>query len=130
MIEGGCLCGRVRYAAEGFREIYMCHCSMCRKTFGGACGAMTLIPAAGFNWLQGQDAIRVYSASSSFSRHFCKDCGSVLPQYVAALDQCWIPAGSLDDDPRVPLVAHIHVDSKAAWDVIGDDLPQFPGPFS
>ncbi len=37
----------------------------------------------------------------------------------------WVPAGLLDDDPGVGVVQHIFAGSKADWDVIGDDAPQF-----
>jgi hypothetical protein len=36
-----------------------------------------------------------------------------------------IPAGSLDDDPIVRPVVHIHTMSKASWFEITDALPQF-----
>jgi hypothetical protein len=36
-----------------------------------------------------------------------------------------IPAGSLDDDPIVRPVVHIHTASKAPWFEITDALPQF-----
>ena len=36
-----------------------------------------------------------------------------------------VPAGSLDSEPGIDPMGHIYVDSKAAWDRITDDLPQF-----
>jgi len=37
MIEGSCLCGKVRFVYNGdIKEIVMCHCSQCRKAQGGA----------------------------------------------------------------------------------------------
>lgn len=130
MNEGGCFCGQVRYSAAGFSEIFKCHCSKCRKVFGGASSAAALIPEDQFHWLQGQLSIKLYQSPTGFRRFFCEDCGSVLPQYVAALEQWWIPVGSLDDDPGVPLAAHIYVDSRAAWEVIADGLPQFKESFT
>jgi hypothetical protein len=35
-----------------------------------------------------------------------------------------IPAGALDDDPRIGPDKHIYVEFKAPWDRITDDLPQ------
>ncbi len=39
MLEGGCLCGEVRYRVDGpvFRMRH-CHCSMCRKAHGASFG--------------------------------------------------------------------------------------------
>ena len=129
MTEGGCLCGQVRYAADGFSDIFKCHCSKCRKAFGGASSAATLVARDQFSWLQGEDDIRVYEASPGFRRFFCPTCGSLLPQYVESMDQWWIPAGTLDEDPGVPLMAHLYVDSKAEWEVIADGLTQYPESF-
>ena len=36
-----------------------------------------------------------------------------------------IPAGTLDDDPVVHPIVHIHTASQAPWFAISDDLPQF-----
>ncbi len=38
-----------------------------------------------------------------------------------------MPAGILDDDAGARPIAHIFVDSKAPWNEITDDLPQFEG---
>jgi hypothetical protein len=37
-----------------------------------------------------------------------------------------VALGTLDDDPSVRPELHVHVESKAAWFTITDDLPQFP----
>lgn len=36
-----------------------------------------------------------------------------------------IMLGTVDGDPGVEIAMHIHVASKAAWDHIGGDAPQF-----
>jgi hypothetical protein len=38
-----------------------------------------------------------------------------------------IPMGGFDDDPGVRPERHIYVDSRAPWERIQDDLPQFAG---
>jgi hypothetical protein len=54
------------------------------------------------------------SAPNSF-RNFCKVCGSLLPGQAPYLKAISIPAGLLDDDPRVRPSLHVFVDSKAPW---------------
>ena len=130
MTEGGCICGQVRYAADGISQIFKCHCSKCRKAFGGASSAAALIAEDQFCWLQGEDTIKLYESDSGFKRFFCPLCGSLLPQFVADGGLWWIPVGTLDSDPDASLSAHINVDSKANWEVIADGLPQFPGSFT
>jgi hypothetical protein len=37
------------------------------------------------------------------------------------------PVGTLDDDPGANVIEHIHVGSKASWEIIGDEAPQYEG---
>ena len=60
-----------------------------------------------------------------FTQTFCAVCGSKVPRINTQLGYAAIPAGSLDDDPGVRPMAHIYVDSKAAWDEISDELPRY-----
>jgi hypothetical protein len=36
----------------------------------------------------------------------------------------YVPAGLLDDDPKIKPDKHIYVEFKAPWDTITDQLPQ------
>lgn len=119
MIEGSCLCGDVRFAVASFDSaIFKCHCSRCRKSTGGASSAAALVAAEHFAWLQGEGAVREYQLESGYTRRFCPTCGSAVPQRLPAHQRFWVPVGLMDADPGVPLKHHIHVNSKAAWDVL------------
>ena len=119
MTSGGCLCGAVRFEVKEFStDIFKCHCSRCRKAFGGASSAAALAQEDAFHWLQGNDAVKEYQTPSGFKRRFCADCGSLLPQFLADYRLYWIPVGLLDSDPGMPLKHHIHVNSKAAWEIL------------
>ena len=119
MITGGCLCGAVQFGASEFcSAIFKCHCSKCRKAFGGASSAAALVDAEKFKWLQGDEGVREFQCDSGFKRRFCADCGSILPQYLAEHKLYWVPVGLLDSDPGIRLKQHIHVDSKAAWEIL------------
>ena len=48
------------------------------------------------------------------------------PRAVPTRDVVLIPAGALDDDPKLRTNYHIYVGSKAPWHEITDDLPQYP----
>ena len=129
-ISGGCLCGNVRFEVSEFSSgIFKCHCSKCRKAFGGASSAAALAPQNAFTWLAGEDSAREFRASSGFLRRFCSDCGSILPQHLPDYGAWWIPAGLFDTDPGIPLKQHIHVDSKAAWEVLDEHTRQLPEGF-
>ncbi|MEM9255414.1 MAG: GFA family protein [Pseudomonadota bacterium] len=128
--EGGCLCGSVRFAVASFQSgVYKCHCSRCRKAFGGASSAAILVAQDQFQWLRGEETINEYRTDSGFLRRFCPKCGSPLPQFLSDYDLVWMPAGLLDGDPELRLTHHIYTDSKACWEVLDADTPRRPEGF-
>ncbi len=130
VVSGGCLCGKVRFEVDEFSSgIFKCHCSKCRKAFGGASSAAALAPSAAFTWRAGEAGVREYRAASGFLRRFCPDCGAILPQHLPVYGAWWVPVGLLDADPGIALEHHIHVASKAAWEVLDERTPQLPEGF-
>lgn len=124
MTEGGCLCGAVRFSVREFRGgVLKCHCSKCRKAFGGASSAAAICAEDAFAWVDGESGIREYRTPSGFLRRFCGDCGAILPQYLPEYSAYWVPAGLLEADAGLSLRHHIHVDSKAAWEVLDEHTP-------
>ncbi|MCB1689557.1 MAG: GFA family protein [Halioglobus sp.] len=122
MITGSCLCGAMQFGVTDFSSaIFKCHCSKCRKAFGGASSAAALVGLEHFSWLQGEEGVREFQCESGFKRRFCPDCGSILPQFLPDHQLYWIPVGLLDSDPGIPLKHHIHVDSKAGWEILDAD---------
>ncbi len=71
--EGGCQCGRVRYAVEvELDQIISCNCSRCGKLGQ----ILAFAPESAFELKSGQDALTEYK----FNRHniahlFCETCG-------------------------------------------------------
>lgn len=125
MVEGGCLCGAVRFAVSSFKgSIFKCHCSKCRKAFGGASSAAAFADAGDYSWLQGEETIRAYQCDSGFTRRFCPGCGSLLPQFLPEYNMYWVPVGLLDADPGIRLKHHINVTSKAAWEILDAETRQ------
>ena len=130
MLEGGCLCGELRYRVDGpvFR-MSRCHCSMCRKAHGAAFGTYLNTRAEHFAVTRGADRIGRYDASPEAVRTFCTRCGATL-QWIARAPGApiGIAAGTLDDDPGLRPERHIHVASKAPWYELPDDgLPRPDG---
>ena len=127
MIRGSCLCGKVRYELSGRPQfINHCHCSMCRKAHGAAFGSFLHADGRTFHWTAGTADVRRFESSPGTFRAFCKHCGSSVPVLEGDDEHVIIPAGTLDDDPGVRPIVHIHTSSKASWYSISDDLPQFP----
>lgn len=132
MIDGGCLCGGVRFELDGAAGPFeLCHCNRCRKVRGSAFMAGILVRRDAFRLLAGSELFRAYEAplleaAPAYRVCFCGICGSPLPD--AAGDSEWleIPAGLLDEDPGLRPDKHIFVELKAPWYEIADDLPQPP----
>lgn len=123
-IQGGCLCGGMRYQISGpLTEVGNCHCSMCRRFHGAAFTTRARVGAAHFRWLSGQDLLAIYESSPGVCWAFCRVCGSSLgiPAEGKLSD---IALGSLDSDPGVRPAEHVFVGSKAPWFEITDLLPQ------
>jgi hypothetical protein len=127
---GSCLCGAVAFEVNEFSSgIFKCHCSKCRKAFGGASSAAALAPQDAFEWVRGEDLVREFQESPGFKRRFCPTCGSILPQLLPDYGMYWIPAGLFDNDPGISLTKHIHVASKASWEVLDTHTPQLEQDF-
>jgi hypothetical protein len=123
-IEGGCLCGKVRYEIGGdLSRAYYCHCSRCRKTSGSAFTANAVVSPDDFVVTHGREALKTYTTGEGISRVFCSNCGSHL--VVAQGNQMRLRLGSLDTASGVVPQMHIFTASKAAWFSICDELPQY-----
>ena len=123
---GGCLCGAVRYRAEGpLRPVVMCHCTQCRRMTGHFMAA-TAAKRAGFS-IEAPDAVAWYEASDTARRGFCPRCGSTLFWDAAGKDYISIAAGTLDDSAGLASACHIFVADKGGYYTIDDGLPQIQG---
>jgi hypothetical protein len=123
-LQGGCLCGGIRYEIDGpLTDVNNCHCSMCRRFHGAAFATYAKIGAENFRWLSGHDLLAVHETSPGVGWAFCRNCGSSLgvPMHERLSE---ITLGSLDADPGVRPSEHIFVGSKAPWFEIADTLPQ------
>lgn len=124
-IKGGCLCGRVRYEVSGpLSDSSHCHCSMCRRQHGAAFATYAQLNPGDFKWTSGADLVKVFETSADAGWCFCSECGSSL----AGTDHGKITAitlGTVEGDPGIQPESHIFAGSRARWDEINDDLPQF-----
>lgn len=127
MMEGGCLCGALRYRvdAEPLDTGY-CHCRMCRRSTGAPVLAWASVPAAAFAYTEGAPA--VYLSSSWGQREFCAGCGAQIcyrdrgPAEPAKTVE--INLGCLDDPAAAPPRHHIYDGDRIPWFETADDLPR------
>lgn len=129
-VHGSCLCGDVAFAISGpALRMFYCHCSRCRRGRSAAHASNVFYQAEGLRWLQGADLVQDYQLPEAqfFGTAFCRRCGSSVPRVSVERNVAVVPAGCLDSDPGMRVQAHICVDSKAGWDHITDQVPQFAG---
>ena len=124
-IEGGCLCGRIRYRITApLRSARSCHCSRCRKAFSGAGSAYAEVEPESFSWTSGEEGLAHYEPGPGWGLCFCRSCGTTLcGTHEGGVHG--VTLGSIDGDPGVEIEMHTFVDSKAPWDQIGGSAPQF-----
>jgi len=125
-LHGTCLCGGVKYTLNGPPlAMSNCHCSMCRKSHGGAYTTFLKVKREDFSFTDGADLVEEYQSSPEVKRSFCRQCGGKFTfDWSEAPELLWLAAGGLDDDPGLIPQAHIFVGSKAEWFDIEDTLPQ------
>lgn len=128
MYKGGCLCGAVRFTIAGrIRNIVYCHCSRCRKAQGSAFATNGVVVAGEFKITHGADELTVYESISGKTKQFCRKCGSpITSKNPADPDNVRVRIGTIDSAIAERPTAHIFATSKADWEEICDDLPQYP----
>lgn len=121
MIQASCNCGAVRFEVAAPTDVYVCHCSICRRYTGAGNIAVVVVPNDSFRWLSGEDSItRWQHPDADWQSTFCRICGSALPG-ANDPERMYIPAGLLGAMPEAQVAHHIFVGSKAHWEVIGAD---------
>jgi hypothetical protein len=74
--------------------------------------------------MSGAEAILRFGGEEGYHAS-CVKCGSLLYSLVREGAYVHVTLGTLLDPPKIAPTAHIFVGSKAPWDEICDDLPQF-----
>jgi len=99
-IEGGCLCGKVRYSADAEPEfVGVCHCKNCQKGTGTAFSVVVALPSPA---LSVQGTLHTFTGRGDSGkityRRFCPECGSALIDEAEVMPGVtMILAGTLDD---------------------------------
>lgn len=132
MAKGECNCGAVRFEIDAeLTGVYVCHCSICRRSTGSNGIAVVVVPNDGFRWVGGTEHIATWTKpGTAWQTWFCNICGSRVPGVNDAA-RMFVPAGTITHGGEaLQVVHHIWVGSKAVWDEIGDSGRQHAGPFS
>ncbi len=124
-ITGGCLCGAVRFTAEGDpRRVTHCHCTMCRKAMGSVVATFATFARDRVSW-EGERAL--YESSDIGWREFCPRCGSSLTyNYRPRPERIYVAMGCFDDPSAFPAGFHDFRADKVSWLHVDEDLPDAP----
>lgn len=123
--EGGCLCGAVRYRAEGEPiNQRICHCRLCQKAIGAAFNARVLFAIDAVS-IQGE--VATANSSPDLKRGFCPKCGTTIFSRRDGAGIVGLTTGSLDDPGVFQPQMHIYTASRQPWVTIEDGLPQYKG---
>jgi hypothetical protein len=123
-VEGGCLCGAVRYRAAGpATHPTLCHCRSCRRASGAPMVAWVTFSRAGFVFT-GEEPVR-YRSSPQVVRSFCGRCGTPIgyarDDEPETLD---VTTTSLDRADDFPPADHTWTADSLAWMRSIADLPR------
>jgi hypothetical protein len=118
IIEGGCLCGAVRYSSLAEPAIVgVCHCSDCRKFSGSAFSFLVAIQESA---LQLHGLLKTYSSLADsghpISRSFCPECGSSIVEESASHPGFMIiNAGTLDQPASLLPTIELYCENALPW---------------
>ncbi|MBG9390101.1 GFA family protein [Caenimonas aquaedulcis] len=112
VVQGGCLCGRVRFKASGppMRTL-ACHCTFCQKVTGTSFYAESLYQRSAVEFNEGE--LKQFDHTSDVSGkkvhvHFCPNCGTTIGlTFERWPDIRAISRGCLDDPDAVEIGSHI-----------------------
>ena len=122
MVEGACSCGAVAYRVDAeVRDVYVCHCSICRRSTGSNGIAVTVVENSSFRWLRGETDVTMWQKpDADWQSWFCRKCGGKVPGENDDAHM-FIPVSTINrGGDKLKVAHHIFVGSKACWDVIGD----------
>jgi hypothetical protein len=135
--EGGCVCGAVRYAAQGDPlRVTVCHCTWCQRRTGSAFGVEAVYPEDAVA-LAGE--IRTWRHVSDESgrwldQHFCGRCGTNLGITLEAVPGIrTIAAGTFDDpswlEPEKYPFRYVYLRSAQSWSNLPDGVERYEAHF-
>jgi hypothetical protein len=123
--QGRCLCGQVRFRAQGDPNwVAHCHCESCRRATSAAFATYAGYPLAAVQW-DGEGPAR-YRSSPGVMRGFCPRCGSPMSfEGERWPDEVHLFVSSFEDPGQLAPKAHVHVQEQLPWIHLADGLKRF-----
>jgi hypothetical protein len=124
-LQGGCMCGAVRYDAAGAPfNVTLCHCVDCRRASGAPALAWFSVRRDALRWTRGSPAR--HASSPGVERLFCGQCGTQLTWHGAdSAGDIDITIGSLDAPDALAPADHTFASQQVRWLHLADGLPRY-----
>ena len=129
-IEGGCMCGSVRYRLSRKPiAVMVCHCSRCRHQSGSAFSVNLMVKA---DTMAIEGALSMFVSTDTDSGvpidiEFCPRCGSPVRSRPGTNRQLFaLKAGTADDPSQFKPTVHVWTESALPWVEIPSDVLRFP----
>jgi len=129
--KGSCNCGGVKFEiGRPVSDVYVCHCSICRKSTGSGGIAIAIVNNDDFSWVEGKELIKTWlKPNHDWETSFCINCGSPLPGKNDE-NASYIPVSLLDSGyENLKVQGHLFVNSKAPWEEIAGNAKQHKNNF-
>ena len=124
-VEGGCLCGGVRYGLHGpGKQGSDCHCEDCRRASGAPYVSWCSFPSNAVELLSGELGQVLHASRLRF---FARCCGTpLLIRDDVTSEWIDITVASLDDPTSFPPQAAIWTEDKLPWVQLDPTRRAFP----
>lgn len=122
MTTGGCLCGAVRYEAEGEPyHVVHCHCTDCRKSTGAPFVTWASFQRKNFRFTSGSAQEIEWEGRI---RGFCGKCGTGLIFLMErSADEIDVTVASFDQPENAVPADHVWAEDRLPWIKLADNLP-------
>jgi hypothetical protein len=128
-MNGGCLCGAVRYSASGDPAVTsICHCQHCQKQTGSAFVEVVAVPNENF-LVRGKLQTFTIAGDSGRKKNskFCPHCGSVVVVEAEGFPGMALIMGrTLDDSSWLNPSIALFCDSARPWIAVSHEMKRFP----
>ena len=126
IVEGGCLCGSVRYRVSGEPLARtLCHCRSCRMASAAPSVAWVVFGRDDFAFITGEPTR--FRSSPAVVRTFCGTCGTPLTyQHESRPDAVDITTITLDNPDDFAPTKEIWTGEKVAWERVNEAIAQYP----
>ena len=125
MPDGHCLCGQLRFVAEGDPTwVVYCHCASCRRHTGSPVACFVNYP---LERVQFTGARTTYESSPGVTRSHCATCGTPIAyQTNKRPGEIDLYLNAFDEPGRFEPQAHVYFEELLPWFDTRDEKPRLP----